>query len=186
MKEMVICKACGFIMEKGKLREVCPACGVKAAMFQPHDERISARRKLLLGLDLHPVMVHFPQAFATTVLFLSFVTPFVHGAFGGAVRSTILVLGLLLPVVVLAAFFAGIFDAKIRFRRVSAPLLKRKIFLGVLLFIISGGVAVFSWFAPHASTSTLFLTGALSAAAIGVEAVLGLIGVSLLHARFPG
>lgn len=41
MEELVRCKSCGFIMEKGKLKDKCPACGVAAKMFEPYIEKVS-------------------------------------------------------------------------------------------------------------------------------------------------
>ena len=183
---MVICKACGFITEKGKLHDVCPACGVKAAMFQPQDERISPRRKRLLSLDLHPVLVHFPQAFCTTVLALSWIVPFVHGTTGAAMRGTIQILGIALPVTVLAAFAGGIFDGNIRFKKVSTPILKTKIILGLVFFAISLAMAVLAHGATRAAPVTLVMTGVLGLCGIATATLLGLLGTSLLHARFPG
>ena len=71
MKELVRCKSCGFVMEKGKLHGKCPACGVPDKMFEPYSEKIAPFRKFMLSLDMHPVLVHFPQAFTATVLLLS-------------------------------------------------------------------------------------------------------------------
>jgi uncharacterized membrane protein len=185
-REMVICKACGFIMEKGKVKDLCPACGVKAAMFIPHDERISPRRKFLLSLDLHPVLVHFPQAFYATILVLALVALFVNGTTATAVRATLYIIGLALPAAVLAAFAAGIMDGKIRFRRVTTPILKTKIILGILLFITSIIIAVVARTAPQATNAMLIVLCLISVGGIAVSALLALLGVSLLHARFPG
>jgi uncharacterized membrane protein len=187
MKEMVMCKVCGYVMPKDRLRDVCPACGVKAAMFIPHDEKISEKRKRILALDIHPVLVHFPQAFSATLIALSFLAPFLHGPIASAVRSTILVLGILLPFTVAVAFVGGIIDAKVRFKRIGKkPVLKTKMILGTLFFIIALVVALLARTAPVAPILTLVLIGALSTVAISIGTVLALLGVPLLSARLPG
>lgn len=186
MSEMVICKSCGFIMEKGKLGDKCPACGVPANMFLPHDERISPRRKMLLSLDIHPVMVHFPQAFTATLVLLSVAGSLVHGPLCGYISATVRTLGALLPFAIGLSFAAGLFDANVRFRKVTTPLLKKKITLGAIYFSL--GCAIFACVVclPVASTAQYLLIAGLAMPALGCAAALGLIGTSLLVARFPG
>ncbi len=61
MAELVRCKACGDVAVSDKIKEVCPACGVPAKMFAPFNSPISLKRRRILDLHTHPVMVHFPQ-----------------------------------------------------------------------------------------------------------------------------
>ena len=183
---MVICKSCGFITEKGKLGDRCPACGVPAKMFLPHDEGISPKRKMLLSLDIHPVMVHFPQAFITTVLLLSLAGAVLHGWVLPLVGATVRILCIVLPFTIALSFAAGLFDAKLRFRKVSTPLLVRKMIFGTAFFII--GCALFAC-AANASAATplrFLLIATLAIPGLVCAAVLGKIGSSLLFARFPG
>lgn len=186
MSEMVACKACGYIMAKEKLGEKCPACGVLAKMFLPYDERISAKRKFLLSLDLHPVTVHFPQAFLMTILVLSLVTRFFTTPFNSQLISTLQVLAVMLPFTVAAAMAAGIFDAKIRFRKVTAPLLKKKIGIGTILLVCTTALAALALSGMHGTPSGLIYMALLSGAGLALGIILALWGVGLLHARFPG
>ncbi|MBN1983932.1 MAG: hypothetical protein JW795_20540 [Chitinivibrionales bacterium] len=186
MKELTICKSCGFIMEKAKLRDKCPACGVPAKMFLPYAENISARRRLILSLDIHPVLVHFPQAFTATILLLSLLALFMHGSILAKITATITVLCYSLPFVVLSAFAAGLLDGKIRFRRVTTPLLKRKIILGILFFVISGALFFLAMNNPSPTPAIFSLIAILSGCALVCASILALIGVSILHAKFPG
>ena len=182
MEQMVICKACGFIMAQGKLGEVCPACGVPAKLFVPHDEKISDRRKFLLSLDLHPVLVHFTQAYTGTILALSLLASVVRGGWHDRLTTVVFVLGLALPFTVAATFAAGMFDGKIRFRKYRTPLLVRKMKLGGLFFALTSGI-----FACVLIPSVpLWAVAALSAVAMVSASLLGVWGVSLLNARFPG
>ena len=186
MAEMVVCKSCGFIMEKGKVRDRCPACGVPAKMFLPHDERISPRRKFLLALEIHPVLVHFPQAFTTTLLLLSIAGPALNRWSGNSIAATVRVLGLLLPFTLALSIAAGLFDGKIRFRKVTTPLLKRKTFLGILFLLFSAAAAACVLILPQGSSRYFLATAACSLPALGCAVILGLIGSSLHNARFPG
>ena len=71
MAELVKCKSCGYVMEAGKLHDSCPACGVPAKMFEPFTDPVSSKRRSILALHIHPVLVHFPQAFAFFLFALS-------------------------------------------------------------------------------------------------------------------
>lgn len=186
MSEMVMCKSCGFVMEKGKWRDLCPACGVPAKLFIPYEERIAPMRKLILSLDIHPVMVHFPQAFTATILLLSLAALLVRGTWFDHITSVIYVLGHALPVVVLVAVAAGILDAKVRFRKVTTPLLKKKMFVGVLFFLFATGILFCIRSVPVMTSSTFILIAFLSAGAMACGTILGLWGVKLLNAKFPG
>jgi hypothetical protein len=186
MAEMVICKSCGYVMEKGKLGDKCPACGVPAKMFLPYEERISARRKLLLSLDIHPVLVHFPQAFTATILVLALAIKFIPNPLTAQLLATVRVLGILLPFTVAAAFAAGMFDGKIRFRRFSTPLLKKKMAVGLMFFIQSVAIAVLSFSGATLGSWGLPVIALLAAGSLGCGTILALWGVGLLNARFPG
>jgi uncharacterized membrane protein len=186
MAELVICKACGFIMEKGKLRDKCPACGVAAKMFEGYVEKISSSRKRVLSLDIHPMLVHFPQAFTVTLTLLSFAGLAVHGVAQSTIASAIVVLGLALPFTVALAIGAGLVDGKIRFRRVTTPLLIKKIKVGSLFFLLACGIFSIVISMPMTSIPALLLITALSILSLICGVLLGLWGVSLINSKFPG
>ena len=181
MQELVICKTCKYVMEKRALTDKCPACGVPSKMFESYVERLSTHRKNILKMDLHPILVHFTQAFAFTIPLLCGITLLPWPQVQNQIHATITVLAVALPIVVLLSFLAGMLDGKIRFRRVTTPLLKTKLLCGAVLFLLScaiAGVAVY-----HPSTGLLL---ALSVPAAACASFLGLIGVRLLDAAFPG
>jgi uncharacterized membrane protein len=186
MKELVRCKSCGYIMEKDKLHGKCPACGVPDKMFEPYIEKIAPFRKFALSLDIHPVCVHFPQAFSVSLLLLSVYAAAAPGSPHERVTATIFVLGCALPFVVLLAFLAGLFDAKIRFRHLTTPLLVRKMVVGAVLFCVSCGLAFVVLLHPSFTYNILLAVSGLSLAALGCGAYLGLIGTSLKNSKFPG
>ncbi len=186
MKELVRCKSCGYIMEKGKLHGKCPACGVPDKMFEPYSEKIAPVRKFILSLDLHPMLVHFPQAFVTTVLLLSLLAMVVHGRVRDLIVCADTVVGIALPFAVLLAFCAGLLDGKIRFRRVTTPLLVKKIVFGSLFFLLSCGIVALELALPLNAFSTFASIAGLSLVALACAVYLGLMGVGLLNSKFPG
>jgi uncharacterized membrane protein len=186
VKELVICKSCGFVMDKAKVKDKCPACGVPAKIFQPYTDTISAHRRFLLSLDLHPVLVHFPQAFSATMLLLALATFVLGGEIRDKLIATMTVIGVVLPVTVLLAFIAGLIDGKTRFRRVTTPILTRKIVFGGLFFIVSCLITAIILSIPPCDTRSVVYIAALSAVCLGCATMLGLWGVSVLESKFRG
>ena len=186
MTNLMRCKACGFVTDQKKIKDVCPACGVPAKMFEPHAHPVSLKRQMILDLHTHPVLVHFPQAFALTLLLLSFFAFFVPAILQETLSSTIKVLSFLLPFFVVGAIATGLLDGKLRFRKVTTPLLKKKIILSLIFFITSIVMAAFALseqlFTSPAHIIYAFLTVIVSLCG----ALLGLIGGKLLDAKFPG
>jgi rRNA maturation protein Nop10 len=189
--KLVVCKSCGFVMEEGKLKDKCPACGVSSKMFEPYNDRVSPARKRILDLHIHPVIVHAPQALMFLMLVVSlYMLASSLLAFLPSFKNDLYIsyrfMALILPVVIVAAFLGGLLDGKIRFRRVTTPLLVRKMVLGGIFFVISL-VLLFTVFllasAPLAMAVTLTVFGA---AGMTASALLGLIGASINNSRFPG
>ena len=146
MKKMVRCKACGYIMEEGKLGDKCPACGAPKTAFMPYVDPMSASRRKLLNLDLHPIAVHFPISFAVAVLVFSIAIVFLSGDASTLLISTTKILVLLIPVLVIIAGHVGYIDGKVRFRKIkNSKILQRKILYASILFIVSVALAVIVW-----------------------------------------
>ncbi len=186
MADLVRCKACGFITDPGKIKDVCPACGVLAKMFEPYTHPVSLKRRRILDLHSHPVVVHFPQAFALTLLFLSLLVFFVPETIQDALGATMQVLSILLPFSVVGAIATGLLDGKLRFRKVTTPLLKKKMLLSLIFFAISILMAILALTGQHLTFPSQMLYTALAAVTSLCGALLGLIGGKLLEAKFPG
>lgn len=185
MKNQVICKVCGYIMEEGSVHDVCPACGVSAKAFEPYKSRVSEKRSKILALHLHPIILHFPQAavtFALLLLLLSLVT-------GGALHDNLVIAAqfnvLILPLSVLGGFASGLLDGKIRFKSVMRPILKLKIVLSCVFFALSIIAAVVIVAVPLTQT-ILLLETALILASTALAIILGHIGGDLINAVYPG
>ena len=186
MKSLVICKTCGYIMEEGKLGDVCPACGVPAKLFEPYKSRISEKRRFILKLDIHPVIVHAPQALAFVLVVFCIGAFILKDAIRDNLETTIAVLGITLPVTVLAGFITGLTDGLTRFKKLNTPSLKRKIVFGILFFLVSAAGAVVTIVIGPGEQSYLIYMLLLSVAGLAASTVLGLIGTKLLGAVFPG
>jgi uncharacterized membrane protein len=186
MANLIRCKACGYVTKEGKIKDICPACGVGAKMFAPYTDPVSEKRRMLLDLHIHPIMVHFPEAFTITLFLLAASSYFAPAAIKEALFSSIQVISLLLPFFVVLSIITGLFDGKIRFRKVTTPLMKKKIIIGVIFLIISI-VLAFVAFSGGISASPVreyFILLTIIAVACGTG--LGLLGGHLMDAKFPG
>ena len=137
MKKYIKCKVCGFIMEEKDDNAVCPACGVPHTAFVEYKYTISEKRRALLSLHIHPITVHFPEAISimsVALLALAFIT---SGTLSANLITTMKVLLFLLPFSVVVAIYSGIYDARLRFKKLSPPHLKIKIYLGIALLVSS-------------------------------------------------
>jgi hypothetical protein len=186
MANLMRCKACGFVTDQGNIKDVCPACGVPAKMFEPYTHPLSLKRRRILDLHTHPVLVHFPQAFALTLFLLSFFAFFVPQTLLAILDPTIKVLSALLPFSVILAKATGILDGKIRFRKVTTPLLKKKILLSLIFFITAVVLAALALSGGFLTSSTHIIFNLLTLIISLCGALLGLIGGKLLDAKFPG
>jgi len=183
MANLIRCKACGYVTCEGKIKDVCPACGVPAKMFEHYTDPVSQKRRLILGLHIHPIVVHFPQAFSITLFLLAVSSYFAPVKIKWILFDSIIVISALLPYCVILAL---LFDGKIRFRKLTTPFLKRKFIIGLLFLIISIALAfvAFSGGFPASPLREYFTLLTIIAVACG--AGLGLIGGRLMEAKFPG
>lgn len=136
-EKLLVCKPCGYVMKESELRDVCPACGLPRQVFVEYKDKMSPRRRWFLQLDLHPIAIHFPQSvlvFSLLALILNLMLPnFYPEVLIGAVIYTAVVF----PFTVFAGFISGLVDGKMRFKTVTAPILKKKIIYSSIMFIAS-------------------------------------------------
>lgn len=185
-KQYLRCKACGFVIEEGKLGDLCPACGVKRAMFIPDTEKVSEKRRKILDSHIHPIIVHFPQAFTGFALALLLVAQIMTGQFKIKILDTAQILLYCLPFVVIASFISGWIDGKVRFRKVTTPMLKKKIALGILLFLCTKASAIIAAFFGYTLPGYQVVLLILLTIATVCTILLGRLGTGLLNARFQG
>jgi hypothetical protein len=130
--------------------------------------------------------VHFPQAFAITLFLLAVLSYVASPAIKEALFTSIQVISFLLPYSAILALLTGLFDGKIRFRKLTTPFLKKKIIIGLLFINISIALAflAFSGGLPTSPIREYFTLLAIIAVVCG--AGLGLLGGRLMEAKFPG
>ncbi len=185
MKKYKRCKVCGFIGEEKEMQTVCPACGVPATAFESYKYNISEKRLAKLRLHLHPILVHFPQSIAI----LSLVFIIIAFATKGAVSSNLIMveklLSAILPVSVLFAMAAGIFDAKTRFTKKFGPRVKQKIIIGTVFLIASVALAILINVESFGTGGKVVIIS-LSLICFFCSALLGKLGGTLLDAKLAG
>ena len=186
MNPLLRCRVCGYVTAGKNLGDKCPACGAPRAVFEPHTDRISERRRRLLNLHLHLMLVHFPQAFSVAVLILALAPPIFTGEAEGLLFGTLKIMALALPASAAASMAAGIFDGRTRFKKIRrSPILKRKLVLSSLLFITSAALAPVLWLGSGPEANEIPV---IALALIGFFCSLGLgsLGIKVATSEMPG
>jgi hypothetical protein len=186
MAELLRCKSCGYVAEAGQVGEVCPACGVPRKLMEPWKDPVSAVRRQVLWLDLHPIVDHFTISFTASAFVLSLVVLVLPGFYEQTVTDIIRGFLGVLPLAVIASFLTGLLDARVRFRRTSTPMLNRKKVLGLVLFLSGGGAGALAFFVGPFVPWVRGVDAVLLAVAVTVAVRLGRLGQGLLQAIFPG
>jgi uncharacterized membrane protein/rubredoxin len=186
MKKYVRCKSCGYIMEEGKLKDTCPACSVPRKMFEEYTPTISAKRARILDSHIHPIIVHAPQSFALFTLIFTVIYLFAGAELRNGLFSTIKVLSFCLPIVAIAAIASGVLDGITRFRKVTTLILERKILFGGIFFVFSCGMLVLTMFFSLETPAIVILFAVSNFICFVSSGMLGLLGSSIINARFPG
>ena len=186
MSDLIRCKACGYVTGGGRIKDVCPACGVPAKMFEPYTDPVAEKRRRILRLHIHPIIVHFPQSFAFTLFVLAVLSLVAPPQINDGLHCTIRVLSFILPFSLILALLTGLVDGKTRFRRVTTPFLKKKIIFGLSFLFTSILIAAAAFTLPLSAAAVTALFTMLTIIAMGFSIALGLIGSELLEAKFPG
>ncbi|MGO9307655.1 MAG: rubredoxin-like domain-containing protein [Spirochaetia bacterium] len=186
MAELMRCRSCGYVTEAARVGDVCPACGVPRKLMEPWKDPVSEQRRLLLWLDVHPIVDHFSVSFSASAFVLSLVALILPGFYPDTLTAIISGFLGVLPLAVIASFVTGIFDARVRFRRSSTPILSRKKIYGLAFFLFSTAAAVIVFtVGPYVPWARAADAIALSAGVV-CAVRLGRIGQGLLPAIFPG
>ena len=186
MAELLRCKSCGYVIEAGKVGEVCPACGVPRRMMEAWKDPVSERRRMFLWLDLHPIVDHFSVGFSASAFVLSLIVLAVPDLYPRTVSDILRGFLGVLPLAVIASFLTGIFDARVRFRKSTTPMLNSKKLYGLALFLLSTGAAVIAFTAGPYTAWARPVDAVLLAVGVVCAVRLGRIGQGLLQAIFPG
>jgi O-antigen/teichoic acid export membrane protein len=184
MKKYVRCSVCGYVMDEALLEDKCPACGIPKVVFEP-DINVSPGRRFILGQHLHPISVHFPQVFLLLILFLPLLSLVVNDPLRGEFLIVAKLAIFALPFTALGGIVTGLFDGKLRFKRLSTPLLIKKTIAAAIFQILSLAILAVYLYQGFAGANLWLIVG-LSALATGCAAYLGRVGSSLFNAILPG
>ena len=185
MSQLVRCRACGYTIKEQKLGEVCPACGLKRSVFEPYEDKVSPRRRFLLDLDSHPILVHFPQTFASILPPLIVANLLLPAFYGPELIAVISFTALVLPLTSLGALASGLFDAKLKLKRLGTPALLRKAAAGGALLLISAGNALIVLFQGYRPQTRIYVL-TLSLACLACAVLLGMMGKKLIPVIMRG
>ncbi len=186
MAQLVRCKSCGFIMAESALRDACPVCGVPRKMFEPFADPVSARRRWILSLHIHPIVVHFTVSFTASALAASLFLLLFPGVLSRAVTAGLQLVAAFLPLVLIVSYITGIYDARVRFRRARSRHLRQKMVFGLTLFCLSTAAAALLFAAGPFAMWVRAVDAALMAACTVFAFFQGRIGGHLMEALFPG
>ena len=184
MKEYLRCKACGFIMDKDGAPDICPACGISKKVFEDYKYNISQKRKLIMDINIHPIMLHLPQAITGLIPFFGFLSLVTDAGWGIKFLYAVEVVTYLLPLSVLAATLTGMFDGHNRFKKLNTPALKKKMILASVLMVLTIVMPCIVY--SIGIKDALFPLIGLSFLTLANEAMLSKIGIRLIFAHLPG
>jgi len=185
MAKLIRCRPCGYVGTQAETGQPCPACGAAATAFEPYEDKVSARRRFILDLDLHPILVHAPQAFATLLPLLAAVGICLPAFYETELAAVVIFHALILPPSVVGAIISGLIDGRTKMKRLKARFLVRKIILGLCLLAISGaGAAVVALGGFQQGTKLPVLV--LGVASFGCAVLLGRTGKRLIIPILPG
>lgn len=179
------CKVCGYVMETGKVGAVCPACGVPSKVFEPYKPTMSEDRYKILSLHIHPIVLHFPQAFVITATGLLFLALIFTGELQTQIITVIQFNLLFLPLTVIMGAASGIKDGQLRFKKLSPPALQLKIKLSIGFLILSILTAALVFILPLTMMNLILLL-VLCAVQSLLAVVLGKTGSKLIDSFVPG
>lgn len=184
MKQYLKCRACGYIMDKEGAPDICPACGVGKKAFEEYKYNLSEKRRIIMSIDIHPVILHIPQGVSAIIPFFAILSMLLPLHYAVRLTAAVEMLVYLLPLSVFGAFISGVFDGKVRFKKISTPALKKKMILGVALFVVTAAM-LYIQIAGGVEAMLLPITF-LSVFALGLQAILARIGIKLMFAYMPG
>lgn len=182
--EYIICRVCGYIETADKIDQACPACGFPKTVWTAYKPRkLSDQRRRLLDLHIHPIAVHFPIIGSILTFGLPVLALFVPFSLAYRLYDFTMFVAVVMPLLALAGAVTGYIGGKLRYKTTKAPMLKKKLMLSIVYFIIT---CILSYIAytqgVHGDNALIFIVlGAISA---GCAAFLGKLGSYLFASRF--
>lgn len=136
--QYIICRVCGYIETADKSEEACPACGFPKTVWTEFKPRkLNPTRKMLLDLHLHPIAVHFPIVGSVLSFVLPLLALIVPVSFGVRLMDMATLGCMVMPLLVLLGGISGAIGGKLRYKTMTAPLLKTKMYLSAVYFLLA-------------------------------------------------
>ncbi|SUP39791.1 rubredoxin-like domain-containing protein [Veillonella criceti] len=136
--QYIICRVCGYIETADKADQPCPACGFPKTVWTEYTPRkLNPTRKRLLDLHLHPIAVHFPIAGSALTVGLPILGLLVPYSLSYRLFDFAMMVCLVMPLLVLVGAISGYIGGKLRYKTTTAPVLKFKIYLSIVYFILT-------------------------------------------------
>jgi hypothetical protein len=180
-EDFVRCKPCGFVIKANELGDVCPACGMNRSVFEPYHERVSANRKFILSLDIHPIAIHLSQTFVTLIpllILFQLIFPRIETETLIAVTNFSIYA---LPFTLILSTISGTIDGYTRFKTFTTPLLRVKIILSSTILGLS---FIMFYITKPGEFTAITLIISLFCFACAIK--LGLWGKKLINPILPG
>lgn len=186
MSKIFRCRVCGFLSEKDNPPEVCPACGMKGKIFEEYDSPISEKRRKALELHAHQAIIHFPLALVFGIFSISFLLMIDAFDQQSVFKVMLRLMILILPFTAVISVVTGMYDGKLRFKRINTPYLKKKLVLSSFFIVISISLLIIQYSLDlyHSSYIPIVLICSIVLSGIGV--ILGFIGGKLLESKVRG
>jgi hypothetical protein len=168
-------------MEAGKLKDVCPACGMPATAFERYRERVALNRLFILSLDLHPIAIHLSQTFVFLIpgliIFTKLFPDIQNELFNHVIQFSVYAF----PLALISAICTGILDGLFRFKSLTPPLLRLKIIFSCIIIVLAFAMFMVAKDGNHGFVTILLSLGCLTCAVR-----LGLVGKHLIDVILPG
>lgn len=168
-------------MEAGKLKDVCPACGMPAKAFEPYRERVALNRLFVLSLDLHPIAIHLSQTFVFLIpgliIFTKLFPNIQNELFTHVIQFSIYAF----PLTLISAILTGILDGLFRFKTLTPPILRLKIIFSSIIIVLASAMFFVAKDGNYGIVTIILSLGCLFCAVR-----LGLLGKHLIDVILPG
>ncbi len=182
--EYIICRVCGYIETGDKIDQVCPACGFPKTVWMEYKPRkINKTRATLLDLHIHPIVVHFPIVGSILSFGLPVLALLVPYALAYRLFDFTALICIILPLLALGGAVTGYVGGKLRYKTTKAPVLKIKLYISILYFIVTLVQSYIGFhMGVHADNALLVIAiGVVSSACAGY---LGKLGSYLFAGKF--
>ncbi len=192
MVNYMMCRLCGFIVKGTVPPKVCPVCGAPLTAFVPIKRNVEEKRLKFLEMDLHPISTHFSiggAVFLVALFLVNLLSPThslvilgINLGYGGVLDFFVI----LEPIFVALTFVLGLFDGKMRYKKLQTPWLRYKTYLGAFAIVAAVLVLVFHFTSGAGSiVSLLALEGVGIFVLIGLGTILGLLGGKMVCPIVP-